>query len=67
MKFIFIIDEWDAIIRETGSDIEIQNSYLNLLREWFKNGNFTSKTVAAAYMTDLTIYYRTHNIQNWQN
>ncbi|MBQ3665220.1 MAG: AAA family ATPase [Lachnospiraceae bacterium] len=53
MKFIFIIDEWDAIIRETGSDIEIQNSYLNLLREWFKNGNFTSKTVAAAYMTGI--------------
>ena len=27
--------------------------YLNLLREWFKNSNFTSKVVAAAYMTGI--------------
>ena len=26
---------------------------MNLLREWFKNGNFTSKAVAAAYMTGI--------------
>ncbi len=53
MKFFFIIDEWDAIIREAESDTEIQKAYLNLLREWFKNGNFTSKAVAAAYMTGI--------------
>ena len=53
MRFVFIIDEWDAIIREAKSDTEIQKAYLNLLREWFKNGNFTSKTVAAAYMTGI--------------
>ena len=50
---MFIIDEWDAIIREAKNDTDTQTAYLNLLREWFKNGNFTSKTVAAAYMTGI--------------
>ena len=53
MKFVFIIDEWDAIIREAKDDDETQKAYLNLLRLWFKNGNFTSKAVAAAYMTGI--------------
>ena len=52
-KFVFIIDEWDAIIREAKNDTETQRAYLNLLRELFKNGNFTSKVVAAAYMTGI--------------
>ena len=52
-KFVFIIDEWDAIIREAKNDTETQKAYLDLLREWFKNGNFTSKAVAAAYMTGI--------------
>jgi len=53
MKFVFIIDEWDAVIREAKNDEQTQKAYLNLLREWFKNGNFTSKAVAAAYMTGI--------------
>ncbi len=53
MKFVFIIDEWDAIIREAKNDTETQKAYLDLLREWFKNGNFTSDAVAAAYMTGI--------------
>ena len=52
-KFIFIIDEWDAVIREAKNDKETQKSYLELLREWFKNGNFTDEAVAAAYMTGI--------------
>lgn len=52
-KFIFIIDEWDAVIREARNDKPTQESYLNLLREWFKNGNFTDTAVAAAYMTGI--------------
>ena len=52
-KFVFIIDEWDAIIREAKNDTETQKAYLDLLREWFKNGNFTSEAVAAAYMTGI--------------
>jgi len=52
-KFVFIIDEWDALIREAKNDAEIPSAYLNLLREWFKNGSFTPKVVAAAYMTGI--------------
>ncbi len=52
-QFVFIIDEWDAVIREAKDDRVTQKAYLNLLREWFKNGNFTSKAVAAAYMTGI--------------
>lgn len=52
-KFIFIIDEWDAVIREAKDDPVAQKAYLDLLREWFKNGTFTPKVVAAAYMTGI--------------
>ena len=52
-RIIFIIDEWDALIREAQHDEETQKRFLNLLRAWFKNGNFTPKAVAAAYMTGI--------------
>lgn len=52
-RFIFIIDEWDAIVREASDSAKIQESYFNLLRELFKNGNFTPYVVAAAYMTGI--------------
>ena len=52
-RFIFIIDEWDALIREAKEDGIAQKRYLNLLREWFKNNNFTPQVVAAAYMTGI--------------
>lgn len=52
-KFIFIIDEWDVVIREAKNDSSTQIAYLNLLREWFKNGNLTVDIVAAAYMTGI--------------
>jgi len=52
-KFVFILDEWDALIREAKNDMEIQSAYLSLLREWFKNSSFTPKAVAAAYMTGI--------------
>ncbi len=51
--FVFIIDEWDAMIREAKDDELAQKRYLDLLREWFKNGTFTPKVVAAAYMTGI--------------
>ena len=50
-KFVFIIDEWDIVIREGSS--EAQNDYLELLREIFKNTLVTPKIVAAAYMTGI--------------
>lgn len=52
-QIVFIIDEWDAMIREAKNDDKAQEAYLNLLRGWFKNTNFTPKVVAAAYMTGI--------------
>ena len=51
--FVFVIDEWDALIREEKGDTMVQKKYLNSLRGWFKNNNFTSRVVAAAYMTGI--------------
>ncbi len=52
-KFVFVIDEWDALIREAKDDAVAQKRYLSLLREWFKSSIFTPKVVAAAYMTGI--------------
>ena len=49
-KFIVIIDEWDAPIRENP---ELQREYLEFLRSLFKNSGTTSKVFAAAYMTGI--------------
>ena len=52
-KIIFVLDEWDCLIREAKDDPDAQESYLNLLRGWFKNNNFTPEAVAGAYMTGI--------------
>ena len=52
-KIIFVIDEWDALIREASNDNVIQERYLNLLRSLFKNNSFTPYAVAACYMTGI--------------
>ena len=49
--YVFILDEWDCVIRET--DTITQNKYLSMLRELFKSTRFTPKYVAAAYMTGI--------------
>lgn len=49
-KFIMIIDEWDAPIRELP---EIEKEYLRFLRTLFKSSGTTSKIFAAAYMTGI--------------
>ncbi len=49
-KFIMIIDEWDAPIRETP---EIQKVYLEFLRTLFKSSGTTDQIFAAAYMTGI--------------
>lgn len=49
-KFIMIIDEWDAPIRETP---EIQKIYIEFLRTLFKNGSTTDRIFAAVYMTGI--------------
>lgn len=49
-KFIMIIDEWDAPIREMP---EIQKAYLQFLRTLFKGSETTDKIFAAVYMTGI--------------
>lgn len=52
-RFIMIIDEWDAPIRETKDDPGVQRLYLEFLRSLFKNSGATDKIFAAAYMTGI--------------
>lgn len=52
-KFIMIIDEWDAPIREAGDDPKAQRAYLEFLRSLFKNSGVTAKIFAAVYMTGI--------------
>ena len=49
-RFVMIIDEWDAPIRETQ---EIEKEYLRFLRSLFKSSGTTSRIFAAAYMTGI--------------
>ena len=49
-RFIMIVDEWDAPIRETP---EIEKQYLRFLRMLFKSSGTTSKIFAAVYMTGI--------------
>ena len=52
VKFIMIIDEWDAICREALGDEEAMNKYVNLLRRLFK-GSTSAQTFAGVYMTGI--------------
>nr|WP_304955110.1 AAA family ATPase [uncultured Acetatifactor sp.] len=52
-KFVMIIDEWDAPIRESVGHPDLQRRYLEFLRSLFKNSGMTSKIFAAAYMTGI--------------
>ena len=49
-KFIAIIDEWDAPIREIS---EMERPWLEFLRMLFKSSGTTSRIFAAAYMTGI--------------
>jgi hypothetical protein len=51
-KFIFIIDEWDALFREAKEDAGLQKEYVQLLRGLFKSP-FTDDTIEAAYITGI--------------
>lgn len=50
-KFIMIIDEWDAILREY-KDSDVKAQYINLLRSMFKSAEAMS-TFAGVYMTGI--------------
>ena len=51
-KFIMIIDEWDAILREYSAGSDVAVNYINLLRGLFKSTNAMS-TFAGVYMTGI--------------
>ena len=52
-KFIAIIDEWDAPMRDKKSTEDLQYDYLQFLRSLFKSIAITDKVFAAAYMTGI--------------
>ena len=51
-KFIVIIDEWDAPIRDTTLSQKVQEAYINFLRGMFK-GTEPTKYIALAYLTGI--------------
>ncbi len=51
-RFIFIIDEWDAICREFPAGSSAMDRYVNWLRRMFKGGN-TARVFAGVYMTGI--------------
>ncbi len=51
-KFVIIIDEWDAPIREAKDDAAVHD-YLEFLHSLFKNTGMTERIFAAAYMTGI--------------
>lgn len=52
-RFIFILDEWDALFRENQADAVVQESYIQFLRGLFKNSGKTDKMIEAVYMTGI--------------
>jgi hypothetical protein len=62
ISFVFIIDEWDCIFRESKNNKEAQNLYLDFLRNLLKDANY----VALAYMTGILPIkkYGTHSALN---
>ena len=51
-RFVMIIDEWDAILREMGTDDYITTSYVDLLRRLFKSSG-SNIVFAGAYLTGI--------------
>ena len=51
-RFVMIIDEWDAILREMGTDDYITTAYVDLLRRLFK-GSGSNIVFAGAYLTGI--------------
>ena len=52
-KFVFIIDEGDALLREAADEPEAAEGYFEMLRRWFGDNTFTSRAAAGAYMTGI--------------
>lgn len=52
-KFIAIIDEWDALIRDSRTDFSVQKNYLDFLRMLFKGSGTTDRIFDGVYMTGI--------------
>ena len=52
-KFVFVIDEWDAPLREADGNVAAKDQWVKFLRLLFKNASFTFEAVACAYMTGI--------------
>lgn len=52
LKFVIIIDEWDAVFRENKDDRKAQTEYINLLRGLFKDAP-SKKFIKLAYLTGI--------------
>jgi hypothetical protein len=48
-RFVVVVDEWDAPMRERRADEEGQRAYLDFLRDWLKDRDY----VALAYVTGI--------------
>ena len=64
-RFIFIIDEWDAICREFAPNTKPMDEYVNWLRRMFKGG-LSAETFAGVYMTGILPIkkYKTQSAMN---
>ena len=51
-RFIFVIDEWDAVFRYYPNDAALQKDWIHFLRDMFKQGG-TDESVALVYMTGI--------------
>ena len=51
-KFVFVIDEWDAVFRYYPKDESLQTEWIHFLRDLFKQANM-DKCVALVYMTGI--------------
>ena len=51
-KFVIIIDEWDVLIRDEAMNKDVQEEYIDFLRNLFK-GIEPTKFIALAYMTGI--------------
>ena len=64
-RFVFIIDEWDAICREFKAGTQTMDKYVNWLRRLFKNSQAV-RVFAGVYMTGILPIkkYRTESALN---
>lgn len=51
-KFVVIIDEWDVLIRDVGTNREVQDEFIGFLRGMFK-GTEPTKYIQLAYLTGI--------------